>query len=214
MESPQSQNLSAHWDHEPALPCGAELYSAVSRIFNPLSASDAPELSTALPSATRRYSRLKTCATGMRFMESPQSQKMVAHWDHEPIWEGRRAAEPIRGTATRGPSRRFMESPLSIFRMHWDLEPLGSVGRRVPRSRSGIVNDPIGSVRIPRPTHRFMESNRGSIFRRPPSNRTLRMKTPSGHTATDAVLIPGQASPDASEIHGPTRRQPPAARGV
>ena len=52
-----------------------------------------------------------------------------------------------------------MESPQSQKMVaHWDLEPPGLVGRRVPRSRWALIEGPIGSVRIPRPTLRFMES--------------------------------------------------------
>src|SRR5262249_23582806 len=44
----------------------ADLQSAVSRVFNPLTARNVPVGLESLPIAIRRYSRLETCATGGR----------------------------------------------------------------------------------------------------------------------------------------------------
>ena len=52
--------------HEPASRCSADWQSAVSRIGNP----QTPLVPNAPPTASRRHSRLPTCATGQRFMES------------------------------------------------------------------------------------------------------------------------------------------------
>ena len=74
MESPHGSK-TAYWDHEPRI--------------------------GAFPGA--EVGRLESRPSEQWFMESPQSQKMVAHWDHEPV--------------------RFMESPQSQnLRAHWDHE--------------------------------------------------------------------------------------------
>src|SRR5213083_2109422 len=85
---------TAHWDPEPVrrgapasgtAPCCASVVtqtavSAVSRVANPL----AVRRSNASPISNRRYSRLATCATEHRFMESLDDFD-AAHWDHEPL---------------------------------------------------------------------------------------------------------------------------------
>src|SRR6266542_5809902 len=49
---------------------------------------------------------------------------------------------------------KFMESPLSLFRMHWDHEPRQLVGR-------GVLTAPrLGGLGTARPTLRFMERGR------------------------------------------------------
>src|SRR6266542_2486104 len=48
---------------------------------------------------------------------------------------------------------KFMESPLSLFRMHWDHEPRQLVGR-------GVLTAPrLGGLGTARPTLRFMETH-------------------------------------------------------
>ncbi len=79
MESPLSL-WRTHWDHEPET-CSlrsADFQSAVSRISNP----PTPGCSDELPAGSRRYSRLETCATVPRFMESPHGN-CARHWEHE-----------------------------------------------------------------------------------------------------------------------------------
>jgi hypothetical protein len=51
----------------------------------------------------------------LRFMESPQSQKMVAHWDHEPRMHKSLEIKP--GIL------RFMESLDAKISAYWDHEP-------------------------------------------------------------------------------------------
>jgi len=55
------------------------------------------------------------------------------------MWEGRRAADPRMGTATRGPSQ-FMESSLSLLRTHWDLEPASARSADFQSAVSRISN--------------------------------------------------------------------------
>jgi len=66
-----------HGDHEP---CSADFQSAVSRISNP----PAVRLPQGLPTGSRRYSRLETCATRSRFMVSLHV-RLATPGDHEPI---------------------------------------------------------------------------------------------------------------------------------
>ncbi len=76
MESPLSL-WRTHWDHEPET-CSlrsADFQSAVSRISNP----PTPGCSDELPAGSRRYSRLETCATDPRFMESGARTTALAH---------------------------------------------------------------------------------------------------------------------------------------
>jgi hypothetical protein len=69
MGSLDLQDLDAHWDHEP---CSADFQSAVSRISNPQAGKQymGAGMVHGLPTGSRRYSRLETCATRSRFMES------------------------------------------------------------------------------------------------------------------------------------------------
>src|SRR5438093_7249535 len=92
------------------------------------------------------------------------------HWDHEPadrevaswtapvLWRFRLAHLHCQGARRLAHSktwrglRRFMEGPLSVFRMHWDHEPRQLVGR-------GVLTAPrLGGLGTARPTLRFMES--------------------------------------------------------
>src|ERR1035438_3425390 len=61
----------------------AELYSAVSRICNPLAVAgpNAPAKPDALPNAIRRYSRLKICATSKHAVANKVSQESRAFMD-------------------------------------------------------------------------------------------------------------------------------------
>ena len=68
MESLQSQKMVVHGDHEP---CSADFQSAVSRISNPQAGKHylGAGMVHGLPTGSRRYGRLETCATRSRFME-------------------------------------------------------------------------------------------------------------------------------------------------
>src|SRR5436309_3797851 len=129
-------------------------------------------------------SRLMSAAT--RFMESPLPIFRM-HWDHEPIRFGPRAVPARSGHARtrvsvifppcrRGPhaatgdrsrsatspqpthGQRFMGSPLSFFRMHWDHEPDNAVGARLCEpQRVATAPSPAGHRRALR-DGRFMES--------------------------------------------------------
>jgi hypothetical protein len=67
-------------------------------------------------------------------MESPLSIFRM-HWDREPSWEGRRVADPNIGTATRGPSHRFLGSPDVKISAHWGHE----LGRAALRRRHRLA---------------------------------------------------------------------------
>ncbi len=72
--------------------------------------------------------RQDACPT-LRFMESEHRQNSDVNRGHEPIPNPSGGGESMSGTLAEFPSwegpgvGRFMESPLSFFRMHWDHEP-------------------------------------------------------------------------------------------
>src|SRR6185436_5635577 len=111
------------------------------------------------------------------------------HWDHEPRNRSAGRKAPINRThskrfalaesadratafgvrASSAPlskaccdsvDGRFMESPLSFFRMHWDHEPVGRVTPCAPQ----FGNAQTARRGLTRPTFRFMESPL-SVFR-------------------------------------------------
>src|SRR6266480_1028207 len=71
----------------------------------------------------------RDAATRIRFMESEHLQNSDVSWGHEPTPNPSGGGESVSGTLAEFPSwegsgvGRFMESPLSFFRMHWDHEP-------------------------------------------------------------------------------------------
>src|SRR6266536_5481988 len=100
------------------------------------------------------------------------------HWDHELAASGCRARKRLglRQSSAAFPGRRrmgkrertgavqnlaallrFMESPLSFFRMHWDHEPLRPRARR-PRPRNQATQSRTRSRTTARTKGRFMES--------------------------------------------------------
>ena len=68
----------------------------------------------------------------MRLVENPQNFDAV-HWDPEPTSnpsqeENRHDADECLLPSWEGSGvGRFMESPLSLFRMHWDHEPVWAI---------------------------------------------------------------------------------------
>ena len=68
------------------------------------------------------------------------------------IQEARPGTSSRTTTRTKG---QFIGSPLSFFRMHWDQEPSGLVGRDVPIAPLAETGG--GALGETRPTLRFME---------------------------------------------------------
>jgi hypothetical protein len=87
MGSPQSQEMVAHWDHEPLL---TKLCCICNKVL---------------------HIRMTW------FMESPDPQKLRADEDLEPIWEDQPTANPVRWTAIRGSSQPYMESHRFRFKV-------------------------------------------------------------------------------------------------
>src|SRR5439155_8479955 len=87
-------------------------------------------------------------------MESPLSVFFRMHWEHEP-----ETRKPFRIKAS---VFRFMESPLSSVRMHWDLEPTPNPSQE--GSRTAWPVPLLGGVRGGFVARRFMERFQFSII--------------------------------------------------
>ncbi len=172
----------AQWNHEPAR--SADRQSAVSRIGNP---QTLPVAST-LPTASRRNSRLPTCAT--RFMESAAAY-FDAHWDLEPqkdwgadIPVGLWRPDALSGQECPRSVGRFMGSRVLAGTMQsqgsaralacGDWRPRQPLLRRATRHRSVIAlrppptgEAPVGGGRvcspIPTASFRLRQASNGSF---------------------------------------------------
>jgi len=93
--------------------CSADLQSAVSRIFNPLCVAHSRALGdpSVLPIENRRYSRLKTCATGKRraYVDAFQRRLERGRWFYTPClgWRPSPALFAGEGGRRLGDGRRW-----------------------------------------------------------------------------------------------------------
>jgi hypothetical protein len=143
------------WDHEP---CSADFQSAVSRVSNPQAPGtadvpgslDAPTHANAPPTESRRYSRLKTCATKARFMESSGAQGIGVLWIMN---------RPKRGTPDSSGSRLSQAEDCRMnpaFRCDGSWKGLDTLGNVLVLSlKSDSKERPMNApwMQQPRPLH-------------------------------------------------------------
>ncbi len=161
--------FGAHWDHEPTSTRSADFQSAVSRISNP----QALQGSDDVPTGSRRYGRLETCATRRRFMGSLDESE-TAREDHE---SGVRTFLSARGLGSgqadknvRAPNCRFMESVHGFLPRMVPMNRMGdrNAAFRLQRVEVPMVLQPEGRVPESRLTGRFIpdgENIRASLRR-------------------------------------------------
>jgi len=144
-----------------------------------------------------------------RFRESEHLQKLDVSWGHEATPNPSGGGESMSGTLAEFPSwegpgvGRFMESPLSFFRMHWDHEPWRSgvsAERRTSgnNSRRGSAETPLrgdGSWRV---SFRFLRTH---WHHEPPPHPT------SGHPLPHWGEGKGEGA-----VHGGGPKSPTGAR--